>query len=323
MHRTGDISLLNRGGKVIDIQNITVQFGENKVLDNISMKFEKGEMIGLVAPNGTGKSTFMNVLMNYVKPMNGKVVFKEGLCYSNKSNEVNIHKFVSMMPDQSDLYNHLSGREHLKMFATMWKSDVKLIDETIEALNMGHYVNKKTGTYSLGMRQRLCFAMQIVTNTEIMMMDEVMNGLDPNNVEIISKILLKKTAEGKIIIIASHLLDNLEKYANRIFLFNEGKLVDTNQIIEDFSQAHIKTIRIKNMESNTKKQLNEIYPNIKIQTLTNGMTLIHLPSSEASLLSSLTSFLVERNVVDFAFGKVTLNDLYAMYYHEDNNVTSS
>ncbi|PKU51457.1 MULTISPECIES: ATP-binding cassette domain-containing protein [Lysinibacillus] len=308
---------------MIDIQNITVRFGEMNVLNNISMTFEQGQMIGLVAPNGTGKSTFMNVLMNYVKPLNGKIIFKDGLCYSNKQNEVKIHTFVSMMPDQSDLYNHLSGREHLKMFATMWKSDLKLIDETIEALNMGHYVNKKTGTYSLGMRQRLCFAMQIVTNTDIMMMDEVMNGLDPNNVEIISKILLKKKAEGKIIIIASHLLDNLEKYADRIFLFNEGKLIDTNQIIEDFSQAHIKTIRIKNMESNTKKQLHELYPNIKLQTLTNDMTLIHLPSSEASLLSSLTSFLVERNVVDFAFGKVTLNDLYAMYYHEESNVTAS
>lgn len=308
---------------MIDIQNITVRFGDMNVLNNISMTFKQGQMIGLVAPNGTGKSTFMNVLMNYVKPLNGKIVFKDGLCYSNKQNEVKIHTFVSMMPDQSDLYNHLSGREHLKMFATMWKSDLKLIDETIEALNMGHYVNKKTGTYSLGMRQRLCFAMQIVTNTDIMMMDEVMNGLDPNNVEIISKILLKKKAEGKIIIIASHLLDNLEKYADRIFLFNEGKLIDTNQIIEDFSQAHIKTIRIKNMESNTKKQLHKLYPNIKLQTLTNDMTLIHLPSSEASLLSSLTSFLVERNVVDFAFGKVTLNDLYAMYYHEESNVTAS
>ncbi|MFJ7919933.1 ABC transporter ATP-binding protein [Lysinibacillus fusiformis] len=306
---------------MIDIQNITVQFAKKTVLNDISMTFEQGEMIGLVAPNGTGKSTFMNVLMNYVKPMKGKVVFKDGLCYSNKSNEVKIHSFVSMMPDQSDLYNHLSGREHLKMFATMWQSDLKLIDETIEILNMGHYVNKKTGTYSLGMRQRLCFAMQIVTDTDIMMMDEVMNGLDPNNVEIISKILVEKKAEGKVIIIASHLLDNLEKYADRIFLFNEGKLVDTNQIIEGFSQAHIKTIRVNNMESATETQLYELFPNIKLQTLTNGITLIHLPSSEAALLSSLTSFLVERNVVDFAFGKVTLNDLYSMYYHEYKNVT--
>lgn len=301
---------------MIDIQNITVQFGTRTVLNDIEIKFNQGEMIGLVAPNGTGKSTLMNVIMNYLQPTRGKVLFNGNLSYSSKSNEVKIHQFVSMMPDQSDLYNHLSGRTHLKMYAAMWKSDPKLIDETIEALNMGHYVNKKTGTYSLGMRQRLCFAMQIVANTDIMMMDEVMNGLDPNNVEIISKILLKKKAEGKMIIIASHLLDNLEKYADRIFLFNEGKLVNTNEIIEGFSQAKIKTIRVKNMDDSVKELLKTKYPLIKQQTLVTEMTLLHLPSSEQQLLSDLTVFLVENNVMDFAFGKVTLNDLYALYYHE-------
>ena len=301
---------------MINIQNITVQFGGKKVLNDISITFEQGELIGLVAPNGTGKSTLMNVLMNYLQPTSGKVIFDKGLSYSSKSNEVKIHQFVSMMPDQSDLYNHLSGREHLKMFATMWKSDMKLIDETIEALNMGHYVNKKTGTYSLGMRQRLCFAMQIVANTEIMMMDEVMNGLDPNNVEVISKILMKKKAEGKMIIIASHLLDNLEKYADRIFLFSEGKLVDANLIVNGFSEASIKTIRVKKMPEDTREQMKQVYPELKFETLVNDMTLIHLPSSEATRLSDLTAFLVDKQMNDFAFGKVTLNDLYAMYYHE-------
>lgn len=301
---------------MIAIENITVQFAEKKVLNDISIKFEQGEMIGLVAPNGTGKSTLMNVIMNYLPPTSGKVSFNGNLSYSSKSNEVKIHEFVSMMPDQSDLYNHLSGRAHLKMFATMWKSDPKMIDETIEALNMGHYVNKKTGTYSLGMRQRLCFAMQIVANTDIMMMDEVMNGLDPNNIEIISKILMKKKVEGKMIIIASHLLDNLEKYADRIFLFNGGKLVDTNEIIEGFSQSKIKTVRVKNMEESVKALLKEKYPLIEQQTLVTDMTLLHLPSSEPMLLSELTEFLVDNNVMDFAFGKVTLNDLYALYYHE-------
>src|SRR5690606_38054136 len=124
---------------------------------------------------------------------------------TSKNNEVKMHQQISMMPDQSDLYNHLSGRAHMKMYSLMWGSDPKLIDETIEALNMSHYVDKKTGTYSLGMRQRLCFAMQIVSNTSVMLMDEVMNGLDPNHVEMISQILVKKKQEGKLIIIASHL----------------------------------------------------------------------------------------------------------------------
>lgn len=151
---------------MIDIQNITVQFGTRTVLNDIEIKFNQGEMIGLVAPNGTGKSTLMNVIMNYLQPTKGKVLFNGNLTYSSKSNEVKIHQFVSMMPDQSDLYNHLSGRTHLKMYAAMWKSDPNLIDQTIEALNMGHYVNKKQGlTHSECVRDYvlLCKLLRIQT----------------------------------------------------------------------------------------------------------------------------------------------------------------
>lgn len=301
---------------MVDIQQITVQFGKRKILDDITIRFEQGEMIGLVAPNGTGKSTLMNVIMNYLKPAKGRIVFKEGLAYSSKFKEVKIHQFVSLMPDQSDLYNHLSGREHLKMYALMWKTDVKKIDEVIEALNMGSYVNKKTRTYSLGMRQRLCFAMQIVADTEIMLMDEVMNGLDPNNIEIISNILMQKKAEGKLIIIASHLLDNLEKYADRIFLFNEGKLIEANDIVNQFSHDEIKAIRVKDMSVPIRDEMITHYPMLKFETLVNGYTIIHLPSADAQMLGQITQYLIGKGLHQFAFGKVTLNDLYAMYYHE-------
>lgn len=301
---------------MIELQNITVEFAGKKVLNDINITFQQGEMIGLVAPNGTGKSTLMNVLMNYLKANRGSLTFKGGLSYSSKSKEVKIHQFVSMMPDQSDLYNHLSGRDHLKMFATMWNSDRKLINETIEALNMGHYVNKKTGTYSLGMRQRLCFAMQIVSNTEIMLMDEVMNGLDPNNVEVISRMLMEKKEEGKMIIIASHLLDNLEKYADRIFLFKEGKLVDADEIVATFSDSALTTLRVKNMPEHVKQALLQKYPALLAQTLVNGMTLISLGAQSQDTLSDITAFLVESKLPEFIFGNVTLSDLYAMYYHE-------
>ena len=301
---------------MVHIEEITVQFGNRKVLNNISIQFHAGEMIGLVAPNGTGKSTLMNVLMNYLTPTEGQVTFRNQLTYSSKANEVKIHQLISMMPDQSDLYNHLTGYDHLKMFAMMWGSNKNLIDQTIEQLNMGHYVHRKTGTYSLGMRQRLCFAMQIVADTEIMMMDEVMNGLDPNNVEIISKLLLEKKKEGKLIIIASHLLDNLENYADRIFLFNEGKLVEINEIIEEFRSAKIKTIRIKQLDAEVQNKLLLHYPALTVQTLMNGMSLVHINELASKQLGDITQLLIDHHVADFNFGKVTLNDLYVMYYHE-------
>lgn len=300
--------------ELIELQNIKLSFGEKKVLDNISNTFQQGEVIGLVAPNGTGKSTLMNVMMNYATPNSGKVVFKNNLTYSSKANEVKIHQLISMMPDQSDLYNHLSGRDHLKIYCTMWNSDPKLIDTTIEALNMGHYVNKKAGTYSLGMRQRLCFAMQIVANTEIMLMDEVMNGLDPINVEIISGVLMEKKAEGKLIVIASHLLDNLEKYADRIFLFKDGQLIDVDEVVNGFSGTAMTTVRVKNMSEDMKAAFQVRYPNLRVQTLVNDMTLLTLDKKDAETLGEMAIHLAELEINDFTFGKVTLNDLYAMYY---------
>ena len=301
---------------MLQLDNITVDFSGKLVLNNISETFNKGEMIGLVAPNGTGKSTLMNVIMNYVRPNKGKVIYKDVLQYTNKKNEVKIHQDISMMPDQSDLYNHLSGRAHMKMYALMWKSDPKLIDETIAALNMSSYVDKKTGTYSLGMRQRLCFAMQIVSDTPIMLMDEVMNGLDPNHVEMISKILIKKKQEGKIIIIASHLLENLEKYADRIFLMKDGLMLNVNDISPGFQSPEMTSVRVRNMSEAHVLAFKEAFPETPIKTLYGGMTLIDVPTASDEELSNILMFLKSRDLQEFTFGKVTLNDLYSMYYHE-------
>lgn len=300
----------------MQLTNVVVDFAGKKVLNDITMTFQQGELIGLVAPNGTGKSTLMNVIMNYVTPTAGEVSFKGGLRYSSKQNEVKIHQFVSMMPDQSDLYNHLSGRAHLAMYATMWGSDKRLIQQTIDMLQMGHYVDKKTGTYSLGMRQRLCFAMQIVANTDIMLMDEVMNGLDPNNVEIISRILLQKRAEGKLIIIASHLLDNLEKYADRIFLFKDGQLVYVNDIVEGFGTNRITAVRVKQLSEAGRQAVKQAYPQLKMETLVNEMTIISLDRLQVDAQATLMNILTTHGAAEITFGRVTLNDLYAMYYHE-------
>jgi ABC-2 type transport system ATP-binding protein len=301
---------------MLQLEHITVDFSGKVVLNDINETFHAGEMIGLVAPNGTGKSTLMNVIMNYVRPNKGQVIYNDVLQYTTKKNEVKIHQAISMMPDQSDLYNHLSGRAHMKMYALMWGSSPQLIDETIAALNMSSYVDKKTGTYSLGMRQRLCFAMQIVSDTKIMLMDEVMNGLDPNHVEMISKILVQKKQEGKIIIIASHLLENLEKYADRIFLMRDGLMMNVNDISPGFQNAQMTSVRVRNMSIEQVSNFNETFPETPIKTLYGGMTLIDVPTASNEELSNILTFLKSSGLQEFTFGKVTLNDLYSMYYHE-------
>ncbi|WP_413367902.1 ABC transporter ATP-binding protein [Lysinibacillus sp. 3P01SB] len=301
---------------MIELKNIGVRFSGRDVLKNISIVFRPGEIIGLVAPNGTGKSTLMNVIMNYLNPHSGQVIFNEKLGYTSKKNEIQIHQLISMMPDQSDLYNYLSGREHLKIYCSMWNSDKQLIDQTIAALDMNSYINKKTGTYSLGMRQRLCFAMQIVSDTQMMLMDEVMNGLDPTQVEIISMILEKKKSEGKTIIVASHLLENLEKYADRIFFFKNGELELVSDLSPGFEQKELTSIRVEILPETVRSTLVKEFPQLTIQTLPNGVTLIDVKNAAPQEVTSIVAFLQANEVTEFSLGKVTLLDLYSMYYQK-------
>jgi len=301
---------------MIELKNIGVQFSGRDILKDVSVIFNSGEIIGLVAPNGTGKSTLMNVIMNYLNPNSGKVIVNQELEYTNKKSEVKIHQLVSMMPDQSDLYNQISGREHLKIYCLMWNSDPKLIEDTINELGMASYISKNTGTYSLGMRQRLCFAMQIVSDTQVMLMDEVMNGLDPTHVELISQILVKKKSEGKTVIVASHLLDNLEKYADRIFFMKNGELQLVNVISPGFEERSITTVRVKEMPDTVKEKFSNAFSKTNVRSLPNGATLLDVSGYESGTVGSVAEFLKENDITEFSFGKVTLNDLYSLYYQE-------
>lgn len=208
---------------MIKLENISFSYKNKLVLKDITEDFHAGEIVGLVAPNGTGKSTLLNVLMNYETPQKGQLIIDKKGTYKSARKQIKLYKKISMMPDQQDLYNHKTGLEHLMMYKKIWKSKIP-VKELINELNMADYINDLVGNYSLGMRQRLCFAMQIAADTKIMLMDEVMNGLDPTNVTLISTIMAKKRDEGKLIIIASHLLDNLEQYADRIFFLSNGQL---------------------------------------------------------------------------------------------------
>lgn len=208
---------------MIKLENISFSYKNKLVLKDITEDFHAGEIVGLVAPNGTGKSTLLNVLMNYETPQKGQLIIDKKGTYKSARKQIKLYKKISMMPDQQDLYNHKTGLEHLTMYKKIWKSKIP-VKELINELNMADYINDLVGNYSLGMRQRLCFAMQIAADTKIMLMDEVMNGLDPTNVTLISTIMAKKRDEGKLIIIASHLLDNLEQYADRIFFLSNGQL---------------------------------------------------------------------------------------------------
>ncbi|WP_252502307.1 ATP-binding cassette domain-containing protein [Sporosarcina sp. Marseille-Q4943] len=209
---------------MLKLSNVTIAYNDKIVLDSLDLTANKGEIIGVAAPNGTGKTTMFNVMANFVKPDSGHVFFDGKYTYRNEKEELHIHRMLATFPVQKDLFEELSGVDHMKLYANMWKGSTKHIRSIIDRLHMGHYVKQKVRTYSLGMRQRLCFAMMMAADTPIMLMDEVMNGLDVENVALISECLMEMKQE-KLIFVASHLLANLDLYADRVLFLKDGKFV--------------------------------------------------------------------------------------------------
>lgn len=204
----------------LEVKTLTIRYGKHTVLKDVSFKIPDNTIIGLVAPNGTGKTTLFNAIIRFIPLEKGEVII-DGVPYSNSTKDVKaLHRKVTFFPDQAELYENFSGYEHIQMYRDIWNKKEQDIDSIIDRLNMAGYVNNKVQTYSLGMRQRLCFAMMIAADTKVMFMDEIMNGLDPVNVELVSSVLQEIKQEGKIIIVASHLLDNLDDYADEIYFLN-------------------------------------------------------------------------------------------------------
>ncbi|GKV70612.1 multidrug ABC transporter ATP-binding protein [Sporosarcina sp. NCCP-2716] len=218
---------------MLKLTDISIAYPGKVILDSLTFTAEEGEIIGVAAPNGTGKTTLFNIIANYTKPDSGQVLFNGKYAYRNEKEEVLIHRQLTTFPEQKDLFDELSGVDHLKLYASMWNGSSKRVPAIIARLQMGHYVKKKAKTYSLGMRQRLCFAMMMAADTPVMLMDEVMNGLDVANVALISECLADMKQEGKLVFVASHLLENLDLYADRVIFLKDGRIVHEQQLTQE------------------------------------------------------------------------------------------
>ncbi len=216
----------------LEIKQLAVSYGDFEVLRDISFHLDDGQLVGLVAPNGTGKTTLFNAIMRFIPVRSGEILV-DGKVYTASDKDVlALHQQITFFPDQGDLFENFSGREHIEMYAEIWSGRQKETAEIIDRLEMAGYVDRKVQEYSLGMRQRLCFAMMVAADTPIMFMDEVMNGLDPENVSLVSDVLIELRAAGKIVIIASHLLDNLDEYADKVFFLKDKVLHQINDLTQ-------------------------------------------------------------------------------------------
>lgn len=288
---------------MLKLKNITLSFGNHTVLDDFNYNFQNGTIYGLVAPNGTGKSTLINVILNNLKPQKGYVEYNE-LQYKNEKTTVKLHQEICAFPDQSELFSFMTGRDHLKFYANLWHNNPQKIKDIISTLKMETYIDRKVETYSLGMKQRLCFAMVVATNTSVMLLDEVMNGLDPQNVQLISQVLLNLRAQGKLIIMASHLLQNLQQYADQVLFLKNGRIIENLN-----NKAETK----KYLEFNNSSLISNILEESNYQILPNQTILLPIDELSQDKFDSIIHILLENNV-SFTVRKISLEDLFNKFY---------
>lgn len=206
---------------ILKVTNLTKNYGKHEVLKGINLLFEEPGIYALIGPNGSGKTTLFNTISNLLKPTSGEIEV-----LGKKNTDASIFYEVSFLKDNRVLYEYLSGYDHLTFIQSAQKLPKERVDEVIKKMQIGHYVHKKVGDYSLGMKQSLLIAMAMLNKPKLMILDEPLNGLDPTSV-IKVRYLLKELAEnGTTILISSHTLSEIDLITDNIMFLKDGRIVE-------------------------------------------------------------------------------------------------
>ena len=209
--------------KAIKIEKIRKAFGEKKVLDGIDLEIEKGEIFGLLAPSGAGKTTLIKILTGQLKAEGG-TSFVNGMDSRNLTG-AECRKFGIMM-DNFGLYDRLSCYENLKVFAGIYGIGKEKIYEVLEAVGLADSAKKSASALSKGMSSRLRLARVLLHNPEIIFLDEPTSGLDPATAEEIQRLILAEKGKGRTIFLTTHNMAEAEFLCGNIALLDGGKIVE-------------------------------------------------------------------------------------------------
>lgn len=207
---------------MLEVRDLGVRLGRQSILSDVSLRLDGGEIVGLVAPNGTGKTTLMRTVSGIYRRFTGDIRI-DGTSIKRLSKH-DYHKLFFFADTGHCVLPTLTVKEHLVYVRSAWHSDVS-IDEVVESLGIGWFLNKRMGSLSLGMAQLAVIAMSIVSDAPYLIFDEPMNGLDPTITQEVTRRFLLLAADGKSIFISSHLLDHLDQLANRVLFLREGEIV--------------------------------------------------------------------------------------------------
>lgn len=207
-------------GAVIEIQSLTKRFGGTTAVDDLSFRVEPGVVTGFLGPNGAGKTTTLRSLLGLVKPTSGRATF-DGRSYTELGDPLRV---VGTALEASSFHPGRTGRDHLRVAAAAGGIPDSRVDEVLEWVGLGPAGRRRAGGYSLGMRQRLGLAFALLGDPGSLVLDEPINGLDPEGIRWIRGFLRSLAAEGRTVLVSSHLLSEVQQTVDRVVIISQGRL---------------------------------------------------------------------------------------------------
>jgi len=217
---------------ILSLKNLDKKFGRVHAVNNLSFDIQKGNVYGILGPNGSGKSTTLGIILNVVNKTSGKFSWFDG----NLSTHQALKK-VGAIIERPNFYPYMTAIQNLSLICKIKDISTEKIEEKLKIVNLFERRNSKFKTYSLGMKQRLAIASALLNNPEILILDEPTNGLDPQGIHEIREIIQKIAKNGTTILLASHLLDEVEKVCSHVVVIRDGVKLYSGRV-DKMSASH-------------------------------------------------------------------------------------
>jgi len=211
---------------ILELNNITKHYKTVTALNNVSFTVPEGSVYGILGPNGSGKTTLLGIILDILRPSSGSFLLM------GKPADATIRKQVGTLLETPNFYHYLSGEKNLQIAAHIKGKGFNEIDTVLQKVNLYQRKQSKFSTYSLGMKQRLAIPSCLLGDPEVLIFDEPTNGLDPNGIAEIRELIKQLATEGKTIIMASHLLDEVEKVCTHVAIIKNGDLLTAGNVDE-------------------------------------------------------------------------------------------
>jgi ABC-2 type transport system ATP-binding protein len=284
---------------ILTVENLSKSYGRIQALKNVSFSVPEGTVFGILGPNGSGKTTTLGTITDILKPTSGSYkLFGEPASAANR-------RRIGTLLETPNFYHYLSGVKNLEIVSEIKQHGKEDIERVLETVDLTRRKDSKFSTYSLGMKQRLAIASCLLGSPSVLIFDEPTNGLDPVGIAEIRELMKKLYREGKTIIMASHLLDEVEKVCTDVAILKRGELIVSGKVNEILSNEdmvevaatdHIKLLEVLNRLNEKTRIIDEnsvvkiFFPvgkadlsSVNNYCFNNGVTLNHLILKKQSL----------------------------------------